>query len=407
MTIRIQETMIRDSHFTAVARLRYRVYAEEEGHEMPGMDHDARTLVDPLDSVSHILAAVDDDEVVGTICTTPVSALPGDHPLRPRIEAFSAAVPESRQLLVGRLMVDADYRGGAACPQLFATAYGKALELGFEVALAECSPRNVPLYESVGCRHFGRPYVDSKFGLTVLLALLVRDLGHLNRVQSPLVALAGSAEPNEALGKWFEQAFGTSNAPLSLRLQPHSVRDELLSRATALPHSPFAAITSAEQARAMRSCTTFGFDAGAALIQADCACTETFLIVEGEVEVTDTDPPTGEPRCRRLASGQVLNEQSLLDGRQRPVRISARAVRPTRVLVLGAESFAALRRGQPALAASIEQGLRHLATLRDASTPPRARPARSRPDLEELAHPLVGTTGQRAPIECTTAGARS
>lgn len=155
---------------------------------MPGMDHARRLLLDELDSRSYILATTEGDTVVGTIRATSMEELPEADPLHDRFGTARFPVPAARQLMVGRLMVAREHRGGRSCSLLFAKAYEEALRRGFEVALLECDPRNVPLYESIGCRQSAAVYCDSQAGLTVPMALLIRPMAS----KSPRLSLLPS-----------------------------------------------------------------------------------------------------------------------------------------------------------------------------------------------------------------------
>jgi hypothetical protein len=382
MMIDVRQVMPGDPVFDAVARLRYAVYAEEENQCLPGMDHARRVLADEWDASSVVLAALLGDEVIGTLRLTPADALPEGSALYAPFRAAGIPVPRRRQLLVGRLMVAAPHRGGPACQLLFAAGYAAALQRGFEVGLAECSPRNLPLYESIGCRAIAPAYCEPVYGLNVPLALAIRDVRHLKRIGSPLLALAEGARAHRALGRWFNRTPPAAK-PLSLRLKAPLEQASLHHAIAVMPASPFAPLAGPQLRRVLRSATVFDLATGAPLLLPDCACTETFLVLDGEVALARADGDAQEPRT--LSRGQVFNEASLLLGRHIRARHRAFALTPVRLMTLSAEAFGVLRGSHPALARHVEAGLRWLAARRDGDQSSRRRSGDDPGDGEALA----------------------
>lgn len=365
MSIKICQVTPQDVLYEAVARLRYEVYADEEHQELPDMDHRRGVITDSLDPVSFIFAAVDGDAVIGTFRCTPMSRMPKGDAVRDRLRVFADAVSEARQLVVGRLMVDASHRGGPACALLFAAAYRAALDLGFEFAFAECSPHNVPLYESVGCRQAAPTYFDPDYGLNVTLALIVRDFAYLAKVQSPLAVLAGNSTSNAELAAWFAKTTEQWREPISVRMKDRNAQDALFNDVAATLGPSFIALSDAELRRVMRSATVFGVEAGTQILRAGCASTETFLVIDGDVALARCPEDFAARREARATAGQVFNEQSLLAGVHVVPNCHAHAASATRLLALSAESFGSLRRSHPGLARSVESGLRQIVAARD------------------------------------------
>lgn len=365
MPIHVERVNCSDLIFESVAQLRYAVYAEEEHQDLPTMDHDQRTLVDTLDPHSLTYAAIDNGVVVGTLRLTPIVALPRNAPTYLRFGASRLPVPQDKQLLVGRLMVATSHRGGPACLMLFATAYREALANGFEVAYAECNPRNLPLYESVGCRQVGQPFCDAIYGLNVGVVLVLRDFDHLEAMRSPLRPLTGAHANNAILTMWAKHALAPWSGPRSLRLKKIGLQSELYEEIVGIPHSPFAALPTADARRALRAATVFELEEGAEVLRPGSSCTEAFIVLKGEVTLNAARHTVGGLRAV-VGKGQIFNESALLEGQPTKSRIAAFASRQTRLLALSAESLDSLRGSRPAVAAAIEAGLLLLRTRQDA-----------------------------------------
>ena len=158
-------------------------------------DHAARTLTDPHDERSRVLMATVDGEPVGTLRLSRGGdgAFPEEFVERYALERFAAVVPPERVLVGTRFMVRADQRGGLVPFRLIEAATRFIVEHQVEVALGDCQPHLIGLYLRLGFRSYCPTYNDPQMALMVPLALVVRDLAHLDRVRSPLRAcgLAG------------------------------------------------------------------------------------------------------------------------------------------------------------------------------------------------------------------------
>jgi len=109
-----------------------------------------------------------------------------------------------------------------------------------------------------------------------------------------------------------------------------------------------------------------------------------YTIIEGEVEITGSDPVSGEPRARVLGPGAHFGERLIIGATRRVA--TARAITDTRVLVMDREEFLTLAEGFSAFRSYFEdyladQGLDWPAELavRDDTddTDNRAAPAKS------------------------------
>jgi predicted GNAT family N-acyltransferase len=179
----------------AVYRLRYEVYVEELRMFGGVADHAARRLTDPHDERSRLLLATVDGEPVGTLRLTwgGDGAFSEEFVETYALDRFAAVVPPERVLVGTRFMVPVDHRGGMVPFRLIEAATRFGVEHQVEVALVDCQPHLIRMYLRLGFRSYCPTYNDPQMALMVPLALVVRDLAHLDRVRSPLRAcgLAG------------------------------------------------------------------------------------------------------------------------------------------------------------------------------------------------------------------------
>ncbi len=215
------------SDYEAVTTLRYAVYAAEEGLDIPGMDHRRRTLSDPTDAEAIVLGVFDGGRAIATMSVTPMRALGSAADVRHFFGSAAFPVDESRQALIGRLMVQSGYRGSPVCLQLFKAAYRHLLRAGFAVGFVESNPRTIPLYESIGCRRYGKACGHPAYGLLAPMAIIA-DVHYLERIRSPLRSLTPVSAQHAELGRWFEDTHARGAAFASVRAMSRDSFDEAM-----------------------------------------------------------------------------------------------------------------------------------------------------------------------------------
>jgi predicted GNAT family N-acyltransferase len=351
--------------FEAVMRLRYEVYAEEEGLDLPDMDHARRTVHDALDAHSLILAAMHGDEVVGTIRWTPLSAFGSAVPLHARLALPLWPVDRRRQIVIGRLMVRTSHRGGSVCKRLLKAAYSAALDAGMLLGHVESSPRNLPLYESIGCRRHGLPYGDPHFGLCVPMVLLLRDRAHLERTGSMFQALLPDHLVDTQLARRFARCTVGSDVPASVRLRQPRQQDALAAELARAAPALLAGLSPDEQRHVLSAAAILPLPAGHTWLPRGSMGTEMYLVLQGLVRLNEAGAwPPATPASQALRAGDVLAEAALLTGRAHPWPWDASAEPDTWVLAFSAASWRGLRRAMPTSTQRVDERLREMVSAR-------------------------------------------
>jgi hypothetical protein len=140
-----------DDDLERVRRFRYRMACEEGRGSVPFADHARKTIGDPLDIASHILLAVADDSIVGTIRCSLItrnildfcSGVYGVLPLNPAVAA---------QSFTSRLAVLQCRRSLEAFDLLVKAAFQWGLEVGVKHDHTACRPESIPLLKRYGWR---------------------------------------------------------------------------------------------------------------------------------------------------------------------------------------------------------------------------------------------------------------
>jgi predicted GNAT family N-acyltransferase/CRP-like cAMP-binding protein len=351
--------------FEAVMRLRYEVYAEEEGLNLPDMDHARRTVHDALDAHSLILAAVEGDQVVGTVRWTPLPAFGPALPLHARLALPMWPVDRHRQIVIGRLMVRPSHRGGSVCKRLLKAAYSAALDAGMLLGHVESSPRNLPLYEGIGCRRHGLPYGDPHFGLCVPMVLLLRDRAHLERTGSILRALLPDHLVDARQARRFARCTVVGDVPASVRLRQPAQQDALAAELARTAPALLADLSPDEQRHVLSAATVLPLPADHTWLPRGNMGTEMYVVLKGQVRLSETGVlRPARPSLQVLKAGDVLAEAALLTGRAEPWRWDASAEPDTQVLAFSAASWQGLRRAMPTSTQKVDERLREMVSAR-------------------------------------------
>jgi GNAT superfamily N-acetyltransferase len=185
----------------AIYRLRYRVYVEEMQFLGSVADHERKRLTDEDDAHGQVFAATLDGKVVGSIrinCGADAPFSP-DHLATYRLDRFRAVIPDERMCIGSRFLVDPAHRRGTIPVRIIGTSLRHQRERGVDLAIGECQPHLLNLYQTLGFRSYGQTN-HPQVGVLVLLVMPLGDHEHLLRVNSPLArflvdpALAGDAE---------------------------------------------------------------------------------------------------------------------------------------------------------------------------------------------------------------------
>lgn len=171
---------------TAVYQFRYRIYVEEMHRKQRYADHTRKQIVDPLDETAFLVAAFDDDIVVGTQrLSVGNRGHFGEYASLYKMREFGQYWPE-RLSISSRLMVSPEYRRTTVPMQLAITCYKLALGAGVVFDFMDCNEHLVGYFGKLGFRQVFSRLIHPEYGEVVPMVLAGLDSEHLDRVGSPL-----------------------------------------------------------------------------------------------------------------------------------------------------------------------------------------------------------------------------
>ena len=179
-----------DEELDLIARLRYRVYVDEMGKPYPHADHRRERLTDPLDSVSDILGAFDDEGLFGTVrCTSATQPALHDIYGDPLALNLWADVTPSALVVCSRFVVDHGHAEDGSPGSRSCARCTLGREKGIRVCLCSTALPLVGFFQRFGFRSYGPPFVDGDSARAQQrLALLLEDTAHLQKVPSPFLS---------------------------------------------------------------------------------------------------------------------------------------------------------------------------------------------------------------------------
>lgn len=155
-----------------VGAFRYRIYVEEQRKFAAHADHDARTLIEPLDrNASSLVYCI---ERAGEIAATMrVEFLDEDARARhaAAFDTFNFILP-AQMMHFTRLMIAPAARNSDAMPKLLFLGFALALLKDRCFGLLTCKPELVPVFERYACLQYADVYVDAECGEQVPMVIL-------------------------------------------------------------------------------------------------------------------------------------------------------------------------------------------------------------------------------------------
>ena len=331
--------------FDQVTKLRYRVSIGELGKHCSNADHARAAIADELDAASSILVAHDGDQLIATARLTPAAALAPDSPWRafydlPRFSTY----PDANLSITSRFVVDPDYRGTPVGARLLGMAYERGRSIGTIFNFMHCAPGLVPIYEAMGFQRYGSGKIDPDVGFRIPMVLVADDVARLDRIGTPLAALARRFPSDSSNARWFLESFGSSADPSSAR----ALGVEAFTRRV-LAHLPdprdilLDGLTPEQVRATIERGVLHRLDRHEHLIRNGDRDRDISLVLDGLVEV---DASAGAPASPRLVGkGAVIGERSFLANVPRDINV--RAAEKTTLLSIGAESLQRFAHEQP------------------------------------------------------------
>jgi predicted GNAT family N-acyltransferase len=172
-------------------RLRYAVYIAEQKKLYPDANNAECILTDDLDDVATTIIASRGEEVIGTMRNNwfDAPAVRSRYDSVTSLEFVSAFNPADISIS-SRLAVASTERSGEVRSALFNASYRYGILRNTKLNFIFCRPALTRLFRGYGWRLYGQPIHDSSAGLQDRLVLVMDDIEHLMKVNSPFVTLA-------------------------------------------------------------------------------------------------------------------------------------------------------------------------------------------------------------------------
>ena len=173
-----------------IYRLRYEIYLEEMRFPYDA-DHERRLLTDGALTSARLLYARDEDEVVGTLrlqCGADTAFTAEDRRVYD-LDRFAPVVPYEHMSIMSRFMTRPAYRNSSVPLALLQAMVQFYVDQGIRLAFLDCRPHLLNLYQGLGYRTYTKTYNDQVAGLLIPLVMVMDDLEHFARINSPFLPL--------------------------------------------------------------------------------------------------------------------------------------------------------------------------------------------------------------------------
>jgi predicted GNAT family N-acyltransferase len=351
-----------EKELQAVFRLRYEIYIQEMHLESVYVDHERKMLNDAYDDTGRILYARVDGEIAGTVRLHwgGRAPFPTEFYETYDLERFQTAATPEQMVIFTRFMVRKQYRGTMLPFQLLGAIAQYSLERKVRLSFCDCQPHLLNLYTRLGYRAYTKTYDDPLAGLLVPLVLVVEDLAHFQRINSPLLAFAGKdfnpAIPDDLLALIPQEPAIQSVTSEAAAQWAQSYG--LLSDARERTSTVLAGLDEDEVARLMKRSFVIKCEANDLIIRKDNIDRTMFIILSGLVEVRERDRVVAV-----LTRGDVVGELAFLAHAERLSDVYA-ASEDVRILSLNEKVILSLLDDEPAIASRLFYNLSKVVAAR-------------------------------------------
>jgi len=200
-----------DEEREAIFRFRYRVYSEDGRPDRPGLDHRRGMFIEELDDAEALqLYRTAAESVAGVFRLNMINSVAFTSELASwlNVAPFAARWKVDALAFGSRLMVDASNRDSRLGGELLGSALRCLHDRRVRFAFMYCKPRLRSLYEHFGFRTCGETFVHPVSGVNVPLVCALGDVRHFERVNSPVLPLARSFEPDDQAAQWVDAYLG-------------------------------------------------------------------------------------------------------------------------------------------------------------------------------------------------------
>ncbi|MEM8772268.1 MAG: hypothetical protein AAGD92_11515 [Pseudomonadota bacterium] len=169
-------------------RFRYSVYVEELARPQKYADHDAKTIIDPMDRTAHHGVAYKNEHIAAVIRLNFVR----DGNVDPYYDFYEinrlSLEEQAVSCICTRNMVGAAHRNTPLAYRMLKLMYELAIENGARICFIDVNEPLVPMFKKLGCRPVMEKQHDD-YGLVTIMRLDGLDLDHLIKVRSPFTPI--------------------------------------------------------------------------------------------------------------------------------------------------------------------------------------------------------------------------
>ncbi len=181
-----------------IYHFRYSIYVDEMHRPQQYADHVRRCIVDPMDDTGHVLAAYDNDTIVGTVRTNFLResdigeyfTLYGLSPM-PHLGLNECAITT-------RLMIAPAYRRGTLAARLACATYTLGITNHITTDYIDCNDHLRGFFARLGYLPHKENVSHPEYGAITVLKLHLTDIAHLDAVGSPFGPLYRKLRLEEA-----------------------------------------------------------------------------------------------------------------------------------------------------------------------------------------------------------------
>lgn len=209
----------------AIYRLRYEIYAIENGFGVQGADATAE-WTDASDWQADHLYAAASGELVGALRIVYGADAVFPDALRSAYDLarFTAVVPYEQMAITSRFAVKRAYRASSAALHLLIESARLQRARGVALSFGDCPLNLLSYYTAIGFRTYAPPYHHPVAGALVPLVLVAGDLVYLRQIGSPLCTLAEVLTPErDETAERVRSLLGTSSGLRGPRGEPRDV----------------------------------------------------------------------------------------------------------------------------------------------------------------------------------------
>ena len=349
-----------------IYRLRYQIYVEEMGRELPSADHKNRLVFDEFDEKGFLVYAQSGSEVIGTVRLN-IGTTGEFSPQLVRMfhmdvfQEFSNGQHKQKLGFSSKYLVDSAYRRSQAAYLVGVQLYEIYRSEEVQFCFAGCNPYMIPLYERIGFRRFADNFDIPEYGCMVPLVWILEDESHMRTVCSPFLRNARRHRNNPAAANWFLKEFPTASRFINSRLINEDelwlILKQKLGQSPLLVISVLTGLTETEAKKFVHIGIIHMYKKGDQIIAPDDLCHEMNILLLGRLEVNN--PALGNPNDTVIISPGCLFGRVALSKIEKQI-VHVVAVTEVEYLVISGMAFETFSHQHPTVASKIMNNICNL-----------------------------------------------